>query len=452
MTRMAEQSWRRAAVLGFGASGEAAARLLQSRGVAAGVFDSADGDAVAERAAALRQEGIRVFTGVQRLPPDSFDAAVVSPGISAEHPWLADLSAWGIPVISELELGWRYCSSRILAVTGSNGKSTLVKLCREAMEAAGLRAEAGANYGTPLSAIALRSPAPDWIVAEVSSFQLERVDRFRPDVGVLLNLNPNHLDRHGTLDAYAAAKSRLFENMGEGSHAIVPAGAPDRIRNAIPRLTRVSTFGVAPDANYRYRDGIVSCAESSSGISVKGTAFDNDILGLTAAAGVAAMSACKIPPSFIASAAAAFQKLPHRMETVATIRGVLFVDDSKATNLAAMAAGLQMATGPVCLIAGGLLKESDLDWVKKVLVKKARGVYIIGKYSQVMATAWRDACPCHVCGSLKEAVYRAWKEARAGDVVLLSPGCASFDQFSSFEDRGNQFKHFVGNLIKGDVS
>jgi len=447
-----DERWRRALVLGLGASGEAAARLLQSRGAAVQVLDGAATGAITERSAALAGPGIRVVTGARSLPRDPFDVAVVSPGIPSTDPWVGELDARGIPVISELELGWRHCSSRILAITGSNGKSTLVKLCTEALAAAGLCAEAGANYGIPLSALALLTPAPDWIVAEVSSFQLERIARFNPNVGVLLNLNPNHLDRHGTLEAYTAAKARLFENMGEANTAIVPVDAPERIRAAIPGLARVSTFGTAANAGFRYRDGFVTESASGRTISVQGTAFDNDILGLTAAAGVAAVAACGLPPAGVAAVAAAFRKLPHRMETVAVVRGVTFVDDSKATSLAAMAAGLQMAPGPVRLIAGGLLKESNLEWIKKVLVKKARGVYIIGKYSQVMALAWQDVCPCCVCGELKEAVQRAWKEAREGEVVLLSPGCSSFDQFKSFEDRGNQFKQIVGSLIKGEAS
>ena len=439
-------------MLGLGASGEAAARLLQARGAAVRVFDEAAAGAVEEKVAALAAQGISAVTGVRSLPREACDVAVVSPGFPAAHPWLSDLEARGVPVVSELELGWRHCSSRILAVTGSNGKSTLVKLCREAMAAAGLRAEAGANYGAPLSALALLSPPPDWIVAEVSSFQLERIAKFRPDVGVLLNLNPNHLDRHGSLEAYTAAKLRLFENMGDGTAAILPEDAPGAMRKGIPDLTRVLTFGTTDNAGFRYRDGIVAARSSGQEIAVKGTAFDNDILGLTAAASVAALGACGLQPSCVAAAAAAFRKLPHRMETVAVFRGVTFVDDSKATNLAAMAAGLQMAPGPVRLIAGGLLKESNLEWVKKVLVKKARGVYIIGKYSQEMALAWQDVCRCLICVDLKEAVRRAGKEASAGEVVLLSPGCASFDQFKSFDDRGNQFKQFVESLIKGEAS
>jgi UDP-N-acetylmuramoylalanine--D-glutamate ligase len=179
---------------------------------------------------------------------------------------------------------------------------------------------------------------------------------------------------------------------------------------------------------------------------VRGTPFGNPVMGMTAAAAMAALQACEIDPVCVARAAHTFERLPHRMEPVAVIRGVAFIDDSKATNLAALEAGLTMAGGPVRLIAGGLLKEHDLSLTKKRLVNRVRGVYIIGNSAQEMASAWQDAVPCCICRDLNEAVHRAWKEAHTGEVVLLSPGCASFDQFLSFEDRGEQFKAIVSGL------
>jgi UDP-N-acetylmuramoylalanine--D-glutamate ligase len=446
-----DQHVKQALVLGLGASGEAAARLLLRQGCGVTVADAAAGAALEAKALVLRDAGCRVCTGSRELPPGDFGLAVVSPGIPIDDAWIVSLKSRGIPVISELELGWRFRRSRILAVTGSNGKSTLVKLCREAIEQNGFTAVAGGNYGVPLSAIACSEPAPDWVVVEVSSFQLEAVDRFAPDAGILLNLNPNHLDRHGTLDVYTHMKARLFARMTGGQAAVIPEVAPPTVRAAIPAGGRIATFGLSPAASFRYERGFIAGPGLDHPVSVEGTIFDNEVMGLTAAACVAALVGAGLSPDGVTAAARGFERLPHRMQTVMSIRGVTFVNDSKATNLAALAAGLGMAKGPVRLIAGGLLKERDLDSVKKILAKRVRGVYIIGKYSQVMADAWTDAVACVICADLREAVGRAWKDAEPGEVVLLSPGCASFDQFKSFEDRGEQFSEIVREIEKGEM-
>lgn len=445
-----EQKLKHVLVLGLGASGEAAARLLLRQGAAVTVVDSGLSPVLEAPAQALREAGCVVHTGMAELPGDEWDMAVVSPGISVDSPWVKALRGRAIPVISELELGWRACRSRVLAVTGSNGKSTLVKLCREALEKSGLSAVAGGNYGMPLSALVCLDPVPDWLVVEVSSFQLETVDRFTPDVGILLNLNPNHLDRHKTMEAYAGMKARLFAGMQGGQTAVIPEMAPDMIRAAVPAGAHCSLFGLGDGAGFRYHNGVVTGPGLELPVSVAGTPFDNDVMGVTAAACVAALVGGGVPPQGVTAAARDFERLRHRMQTVAEIRGVTFVNDSKATNLAALSAGLQMARGSVRLIAGGLLKESDLNSVKKSLVNRVRCVYIIGKFSQAMASAWQETVPCLICEDLKEAVGRAWQEAQAGEVVLLSPGCASFDQFKSFEDRGEQFCEIVRGIQKGE--
>ena len=438
-----------ALILGLGSSGEAAARLLAGRGTRVTVADAGASPALEERATALGREGVTVQLGSRALPAGDFDLCVVSPGIAVTDEGVMEARRRGMDVIGELELGWRHCASRMMAVTGSNGKSTLVKLCREALEKAGFRAVAGGNYGTPVSALARCSPVPDWIVAEVSSFQLETVERFAPEVGILLNLNPNHLDRHGTMEVYRAMKARLFRCMGPGHTAVLPLGAPEDMWRAVPDSCIRRSFGLEPEADCRYADGRVHGRGFDAPVSVAGTPFDNEVMGLTAAACAAALEGFGISPHCVGEAARVFERLPHRMQPVATVRGITFVNDSKATNLAAMSAGIRMAGGPVRLIAGGLLKEKDLESVKKVLVKQVRAVYLIGKYSQVMASAWRDAVSCNVCSGLKEAIDQAWKEARTGEVVLLSPGCASFDQFKGFEDRGEQFSNRAREIERG---
>lgn len=436
---------RRAVVLGLGSSGDAAARLLLDRGVGVTVLDAAAGAKQETRAAGLRAAGAAVRLGAGPLPGDPFDLCVVSPGVRADDAWVAAARGRGLRVWGELELGWRACRSRVLAVTGSNGKSTLVKLCHDALKAAGFRVAIAGNYGPPLCVVARQAEAPDWLVVEVSSFQLETIEEFRPDAGILLNLNPNHLDRHGTLGEYQRLKGRLFAAMGAEETAIVPLDVPVAIREALPAACRQRTFGAGGEADAAYVDGVVR-VRGAVEYDVRGTPFGNPVMGMTAAAAMAALQACEIDPVCVARAAHTFERLPHRMEPVAVIRGVAFIDDSKATNLAALEAGLTMAGGPVRLIAGGLLKEHDLSLTKKRLVNRVRGVYIIGNSAQEMASAWQDAVPCCICRDLNEAVHRAWKEAHTGEVVLLSPGCASFDQFLSFEDRGEQFKAIVSGL------
>jgi len=435
---------RSALILGLGASGEAAARLLLDRGLRVTVLDAGSGAVLDMRAASLSNGGARVRLGPGVLPAEAFDLCIVSPGLRMDDPWVLAARAAGMTVWGELELGWRLCRSRVLAVTGSNGKSTLVKLCRDALRAAGQTAEIAGNYGPPLCAVVRADPS-DWLVVEVSSFQLETVEAFCPEVGILLNFNPNHLDRHGSLAEYGRLKARLFARMGQEQTAILPDDAPAWLCEAVPAACRRRTFGIQSGAEAVYAQGAVSIRGRGL-FSLTDTVFGNDVMGLTAAACMAAFDALGLDPACVSEAARNFERLPHRMEPVATVEGVEFVDDSKATNLAALAAALTMVQGPVRLIAGGLLKEHDLSPIKKRLVNRVRGVYIIGKFALEMASAWQDVVPCCICGDLSEAVHRAWKEASTGEVVLLSPGCASFDQFRSFEDRGDQFKAIVRGL------
>lgn len=447
---------RKAMVLGLGASGEAAARLLRREGYAVTVADSAPAERVAARAAELAAEGIAVAAGAEALPAMAAgcELTVVSPGIPASNPWIAAQRAACSEIVSELELGWRHCRSRMLAVTGSNGKSSVVKLSAEVLQQAGLSAVPGGNYGIPVSALALREPAPDWIVAEVSSFQLEHVDRFRPGIGILLNLQPNHLDRHGDFDTYARTKHRLFARMQPGDTGIVPDALADAVRAGSGGRCDWRTFGASPACDTRYEPGRLVWREGGreAALDIVGSPFDNEVLGPNAAAVLAAVLAAGVPPAAAAAAMRAYVPLLHRMSPVGERDGVLFVDDSKATTLAAMCAALRMCSRPVRLVAGGMLKEKQLETVKEILAKKVRRIYLIGRDSSLMEAAWRDAVSCVECGTLDRAVQMAWRDAVRGDVILLSPACASFDQFSGFEERGRRFASVLESAGKGEVS
>jgi|GEM_PF-131542 len=447
-----------ALVLGLGDSGDAAARLLAGEGCKVSVADAGTGEGLNRRAAGLERMGVEVHLGNCQLPAGRFDICVVSPGIPGDSQWVREAESRGIETLGELELGWRRRRFKVLAVTGSNGKSTLTKLCAESLERAGCRTAIGGNYGAPLSEIVLKAGQdacmPDWVVVEVSSFQMEKAVDFRPEVGILLNLNPNHLDRHGGMREYAALKWRIFGRMKDTDAGVIPFGlAPEGAAiNAPSRIWR--RFGTDMAADCMYRAGGVVCRDSRDGkpgpedISLKGTMFDNEVLGMSAASAAAAVRACGFSASCVEQAAATFEPLPHRAQKIGEINGVEFVNDSKATNLAAMCAAVRMCTRPVRLIAGGRLKEGDLASVLDVLAGKVVSAYLIGEAKYSLASAWGNRVQCHLCVNLDEAVTQAWKEAQRGEVILLSPACTSFDQFKNFKERGERFVQLTHSLAE----
>lgn len=427
-------------VLGAGASGEAAAELLRAEGVAVTVLDAGQGPAQTAAAARLAARGVEVRLGAESLPEGRADLCVVSPGIPDSSAWVVECARRGVPCRSELELGWSRRTAPVLAVTGSNGKTTLVRLLEHVLGEAGLRVRAAGNIGPPL-AREVRG-ALDWLVVEVSSFQLETVEAFRPEIGILLNLFPNHLDRHGTMEHYARLKARLFARTVPADLCIVPTEWEPRVRDWSQGRGRWLTFGPEPGAAVRHVPGALQ-AEGKPVVDLRGTLFDNRVMGATAASAWAAAAACGVSLGTFERALSSFQPPPHRMQAAGSARGVRFVNDSKATNLAAMAAGVQRCAGAVRLIAGGLPKESDFDWVKDLLAERVASAYLIGSASRAMSAAWSDAVVCRECGDLDRAFSCAVREARSGETVLLSPGCASFDQFSSYQERGQRFLDLV---------
>lgn len=419
--------YKRALVVGCGRSGRAAEALLRS-------------------------EGASVVSICQEITPDyryedlhfDPDVAVISPGFSLQHPWIRDLIDRGVPLLSELELGWSRRHCPVIAVTGSNGKSTVVKWISEALEEAGLKAVPCGNYGFPVCAAAMLAEVPDWLVIEVSSFQLETIQEFRPEIGLLLNVLPNHLDRHGSMEAYRDTKLRLFENMLPTDTAILPGDLSSCINRKNTDIWK--TFGTGPDADFCYQDGRIGP------INLNGTRFANEILGAAGAAVAAVCDACGIPSSTVETVARSFVPLPHRAALVTEINGVKYVDDSKATNLVAMCAAVRMCTGKVHLIAGGRPKESDFSLAKDLLAQRVSCLYLIGEASGAMQAAWGDAVRCDSCGTLEAAVSAAYKQAKPGDTVLLSPACTSFDQFRDFNERGDCFAAAVRGLTESGVN
>lgn len=427
-------------VLGMGVSGRAAARLLLREGRRVCVVDAADDATLREEAGELRALGAEVLLGAEHVPDVRADLAVVSPGIPADSPWLAALRARGVPCRSELELGWSRRRTPVVAVTGSNGKSTATALLGQLLCAAGIRTEPAGNFGPPVSEVVGRDV--DWLTLEVSSFQLEWVDAFRPDIGVLLNLTPNHLDRHGSMDAYRQAKARMFARTGPDDLCIVHEDVLDAVRRLSGGQGRWVSFGLSPAADYRYRDGLILQGDRVRA-ELAQSGWANDIRGPALAAIAAVLDRVGIDTETIPKVLSSFRGLPHRMEDLGSHGGVSFVNDSKATTLAATAAAVGMCRGPVRLIAGGMLKEPVRGEMAENLAPRVSAAYLIGRDAETLRQAWSPRVPCRICGGLRQAAEAAWAEARPGETLLLSPGAASFDQFTGFAQRGDCFRAWV---------
>ena len=434
--------WRKALVCGLGASGVAAAFLLRREGVEVFGVDERDTPESRKAAEALAAQGCAVALGATSPPEGAFDVAVASPGLRTDAFFLSEIRRRGLPMVSEMELGWSRFKGRTIAVTGSNGKSSVVKALAECLAAGGARAIPCGNYGLPTCQAVLDDPAADWLVIEASSFQLETCVAFRPDVGVLMNVLPNHLDRHGTLETYARIKARMFARQGEGDAALAPPEWRDRFREWSGGGGRWKTFGAETAADFVFGSGRIS-EKGGSGIDIAGSYFDNEVLGPNAAALYGAARAAGLAPEAVEETLRRFEPLPHRAQPVGEIGGVRYVNDSKATNLSAMIASIRMQNRPVWLIAGGRPKESDFSAAVPVLESRVRGVFLIGEASAAMAAAWGAAVACEACGTLERAMASARRVARPGETVLLAPACTSYDQFRAYGDRGDAFRKIL---------
>jgi UDP-N-acetylmuramoylalanine--D-glutamate ligase len=434
------EKFSHALILGYGRSGQAAERLLHAEGVETCVLtDETAGDSEVRRA----------------LENHPFDICIVSPGFRLSHPWLRAVRNAGIPLLSELELGWSRHKGKTIAVTGSNGKSTAVKWICDSLRQAGHTAAIGGNYGIPSCQVALEQPDLEWLVLEVSSFQLETVQAFCADVAVLLNVLPNHLDRHETMDVYRRTKARIFGPSSSAGACLVPAELQAQMQTDVGEgARRWISFGGTSEADYFFNKGQVFRGAAPV-LDLAETLFDNPILGSCTGAAMAAVAGeCGIPAEAVEATARNFCPLPHRLQQAGELDGVTYINDSKATNLAAVSAALQACRGKINLIAGGLPKETDYTFIKEILAERVRTIYLIGHASRAMYQAWRGVCPCVECGTLEVAFGSARDAARPGETILLSPGCASFDQFRSFEERGERFLRLFQDAVQagGDAS
>lgn len=425
-----------ALVVGLGRSGRAAARLLRRRGWEVVALDSGSAPGAREELAPL---GVDV-RAPSTEPAPGVDLVVKSPGVPGTFAPVAAARAAGAAVWSEIELAARELPNPVIAITGTNGKTTTTELTAHLLRAAGRPAIACGNQGTPLAGLVDVVDPGTWLVVECSSFQLEDIDRFHPRAAVLLNLTPDHIDRHGDMDAYRAAKLRIFENQEPGDLAILPAplaatgGAPAR---------RLAAHAGVPDA--------VAWEEGGLHVARVGHILDWDAVPLRgrhnrenvmAAAALVAHAGLTGPE--IAVGLRAFRAVPHRLEPVGERDGVLFVNDSKATNPDAVLAALDAYPERLRLIAGGRAKGTPFGPLAEAARVPVVRAYLMGEAGPELAAAFAaEGVPHTVLATLADAVRVAADDARPGEVVLLSPACTSFDQFGSYEERGDAFRAAV---------
>lgn len=447
----------RVAVIGLGASGEAAARLALAKGARVHVTDSKSEDPVAARGAALRARGARVRLGGHDIEEiAAADTVVVSPGIGPQAPVFAALRARGVGWISEPEYASRFIESPLTVVTGTNGKTTTAALCAHLLRAGGVNASLGGNIGgglgPPASALALADPPADRIVLELSSFQLADVRDLTPDVGVMTNLGVDHMDRYDTVEAYHRDKRRLFEAGNEATTWVVNAdddsvmamaeGFPGtHLAFSLERETRPGAF---------VRDGAIHLADGDGSTRQAADLGGLRLLGrhnvANALAAILAASVSGAPWGGEAAGLGTFAPLPHRLEPVGTVGGVRWVNDSKATNVAAAASAMRSLEGPLVLLAGGTDKGEDFRGLLPAMTDRVRGVVAYGAAAgrleaELKSGAPRGAPPVtRVAGPFEDVVAAARALARSGDTVLLAPACSSFDMFENYQHRGDAFR------------
>ena len=431
------------AVLGAGESGGAAARLLLAEGARVTVLDSGDVAPMQEKISALAKAGAEVITGsAADSSTGEFDLAVISPGIDPATTLVKNLQARGIPIIGELELAFVLCARPVIAITGTNGKTTTTQLIEKMLLGCGVKTVACGNIGPAFSAKVAEGRAMDVMTVEVSSFQLEEIRTFRPTVAVWLGFAPDHLDRYPSMQAYFTAKIRIFENQTADDWAVV------NLRDKLPPLKarRITFSAYERGGDFDLRDGVIhfegrpvlKMAETN----LRGSHNAENLMaslatGLTRGLDFAQM----IPPL------CAYRALPHRCELVRTLDGVDYVNDSKATNLDSLEKALAGETRKVVLIAGGKDKGFEFDSVTDIVAEKCRCAVLLGEMAARIENLWAPRVPCiNVGRSLEKALYTARTQAQAGDIVLFSPGTSSFDMFRNYAERGNQFRQLVQSL------
>jgi UDP-N-acetylmuramoylalanine--D-glutamate ligase len=453
-----ELNGKRVLVVGLGKSGVASALFLKKHGAKVSVSDTKSGDELRNEIPVLLDNGIAVETGGHgERTFRGQDLIVVSPGVPVDAPPLQQARAMGEAVIGEIELAAQFLPGPIVAITGSNGKTTTTTLAGEIMTAGGFATLVGGNIGTPAISLTERANPETVIVLEVSSFQLETIQTFRPKVAVVLNVTPDHLDRHRTFEIYVNAKARLFENQQTGDFAVLNADDKTCVAMASRTLAQVFWFSRQKEVErgawvregkilFRDADGQREILQVSD-IPLTGA---HNLENVLAAVCSGVLMGCA--PEKIRDAVKKFKAVEHRLEFVATIRGVGYYNDSKATNVDATIKALESFPANIHLILGGKDKGSDYTLLQRPLREKAILALLIGAAAEKIEKQITGSVAIERAGVIERAVEIASHAARRGDVVLLAPACASFDQFQNYEHRGRVFKELVHQLERQAAS
>ena len=436
---------QKVAVLGAGLSGTAAALLLRAEGADVTVLDSAEEKNLLKSTLDnLRAQGVRIMAGPSAAGDATpYDLVVLSPGIDPISPLARHFSERKIETIGELELGWRSCELPVIAITGTNGKTTTTELLAQMLNACGQRTIACGNIGKPLCEVVQRQKDFDVLTVEVSSFQLETIQTFRPTVALWLNFAPDHLDRYRSVWEYREAKLRIFENQTAEDVAII--NAAENLRNL--RARKITFSAYTDQADFRLVEGAIAYENQVvlrlADTKLRGSHNIENLMATLAAGRARGLSFAQMVPPLTS-----YEPRPHRCEFVRTVAGVEYVNDSKATNLDAVEKALAAQSKPVVLIAGGKDKGFNFEPLRALVQEKVKSVVLIGEMAKRIARDWEGAVSCEMASSLADAVERARAAAKPGDVVLFSPGTSSFDMFKSYADRGDQFRTLVHALPK----
>jgi len=452
-----ELEGKRLLVVGLARTGIVVSLFCAAYGARVTATDEKPESALADAAEKLRAAGVTLEFGAP--PPEIFvnqDLIIVSPGVPAKLPGLELARNRNIPVWSEIELAWRLLRGKLVAITGSNGKTTTTALVAHILKSAKMPVLVGGNIGTPLLARVEASSDSSVTVAEISSFQLETIEAFRPDVGVLLNLTPDHIDRHGSFEEYARVKQKLFQNMLDRDFAVLNADDPQVAQRGplhgqrfwFSRQKRLAagTFLRGDQILFR-REGSESVLMRRSDIPLRG---DHNLENVLAASTAAILAGA--PTDSIEAAVRTFPGVEHRLEFVAEIGGVNFYNDSKATNVDAALKAIGAFPGSLFVILGGKDKGAPYAPLREPLRQKAKLVLLIGAAADKIVGELEGAAEMQDAKTLERALTIAFEQAKPGDTVLLAPACASFDQYENFEHRGREFKEIVARLAAGNAA
>jgi UDP-N-acetylmuramoylalanine--D-glutamate ligase len=447
-------------VMGLGLSGQAACGLLKRHGSQVTGWDDASSEALRLETKPLADRGILLRFGGGVAPAETFDLVVVSPGVSTDHPVVKALVERDIPVLGELELGYQHSYCLNVSVTGTNGKTTTTGLIERTLRENQMKVLTAGNQGVPLSAVAERSKELDFLILEVNSFQLETIKYFRPAVAVMLNIKPDHQDRYGGMADYVRAKARLLSNQQAFDWAIIQSEVLAQLQiMQVPIRSKVITFSAYNRRAdiYLERGLIISRMAGWTGpllnMDTCRTGGPHHAENIMAALAVGRV--LRVPLDGMLEPVRSFIPPPHRCELVTEIHGVKYVNDAKSTNVDSLhRALLSQASGGmggdpnVWLIAGGRDKGSEFHDIGPLLSQRVKGVFLLGEARDKLRAAWSLFTPCTLVDSLLEAVQEAARNARAGDIVLLSPACSSLDQFESYQHRGDLFRQAVKELAR----